>query len=497
MRHRVKVILWDEEIGTLTSDSSSCQTYFYFTDRLSQTARSAFPFGFSEAMLGGRLPIPAEDRAPYNGTPPFISDSLPDAWGNELFEQWRTANRISKNQITPCDKLAFIGTRGMGALEFRPEEKIALKTDPVDIGAIAQLADKILQEREDAVLSPDEEPTLHSLIAIGSSVGGRQAKALLAIERESGEIRSGQIANLPSHDYCIIKFNIPGRDTSEIEYLYYRLATASGIEMTASSLQSVEGIKHFLTHRFDRDELGHKIHVQTLAAINPKANSYEDILATCRGLNLSYKEQEQVFLRMVFNILANNTDDHTRNFSFLMTRNGNWSFSPAYDITFIFDQGGWRGNREHCLSVAGHRVEISKDDILQFAQDNNIREPEKLIEQVAAVLRKFNEFAKDSGVRQEYIARMNDTINANLEYWGLAAPAAKCSFTTDDGDEVADTHLEMAYRSGNFHLLAEINGKPVKFVINKSNEAYNQLLKQGIRSFDENSLRQLVLKCMF
>lgn len=491
MRRSVKVILWGEEIGRLISDSASQTSYFYFNDKLSDTARKAFPIGFAPAMFHSRIPVPGEARPPFNGVPPFISDSLPDAWGNELFEQWRMANRISSRQVTACDKLAFIGTRGMGALEFRPEENLGLKDTALDVGSLARVADIILREREDAVIGGDDELSVKALIAVGSSIGGRQAKALLAIDRASGEIRSGQIAGLPGHDYHILKFNIPERDAAETEHCYYTLATACGIEMMPSELITVDGVSHFLTKRFDRGPQGEKIHLQTVAALAPEVNSYEGMMEVCRALNLPAYAREQLFARMVFNILANNTDDHTRNFSFSMSHDGVWSLCPAYDMTFIFDTGGWRGNREHCITLGGRTRDLRYDDAMRLAADSDIRHPDDIIARVSHTLMSFRAQARRSGIRDSLTARMADTIDSNLEAWRLLPAAPLCSFTAADGSVITAAHIDAAYRSGNFHLLGEVNGVMKKYVITKSHDAYQQLLTEGIRSIDEATLRTL------
>lgn len=491
MRHSVKVILWGEEIGRLISDPASQTSYFYFNDKISDTARKAFPIGFSQAMFESRIPVPGEARPPYNGVPPFISDSLPDAWGNELFEQWRIANHLSSRRVTACDKLAFIGTRGMGALEFRPEEHLGLKDASLDIGSLARVADMILREREDAVIGADDELSMKALIAVGSSIGGRQAKALLAIDRATGAIRSGQIAGLPGHDYHILKFNVPDRDTAEIEHCYYRLATASGIDMMPSELITVDGVRHFLTKRFDRGPHGEKIHLQTLAALAPEANSYEDVMEVCRALNLPISAREQLFARMIFNILSNNTDDHTRNFSFAMTYDGEWSLCPAYDMTFIFDTGGWRGNREHCLTLGGRTHDLRYEDAQQLAADSDIKHPESIIARMARALSDFRVQAPSSGIRDSFIARIADTIDSNLEAWGLLPAEARCTFTAANGTEIKGVHIATAYRSGNFHLLGEVNGSPKKYVITRTNDIYQRLLNSGTRSIDESTLRTL------
>lgn len=493
MRHSVKVLLWGSELGVYTSDNKR-MSFFYFSTDLPERLKTSFSMLFPDEVLDGRMPVYGDERYPYNGVPPFISDSLPDSWGNELFEQWRTSKRISKQEISVCDKLAFIGVRGMGALEFIPAENLRLTNDYVDLAEIASLAERIRHEREDAVISPDEELTMKALIAVGSSVGGRQAKVLIPINRENGMIKSGQIAGLDGFDYHIVKFDIPERDTAVTEYVYYRLARACGIDMMPSRLLEVEQKKHFLTQRFDRDKAGRKLYVQTLAAMLPGAASYEDLFAVCRKLKLPYEVLEQMFIRMVFNILANNTDDHNKNFSFIMTPEGAWSVAPAYDMTFIYDSGGWRGNDVHCLSVGGRLKKISKEDVSALAAELGIKDSEVLIDRVAGVLKDFRKIAAEESLRPEWVARMADTVDNNLERWGYLPTVGYLDFATADGRRISDVRLELAYRSGNFHLLADIDGKPAKFIIGRKYPEYDTLLKDGIRNAAPEMLKSMVLR---
>ena len=184
------------------------------------------------------------------------------------------------------------------------------------------------------------------------------------------------------------------------------------------SLLEVEGTRHFLTRRFDRNQSG-KLHTQTLAAMNPEANSYENLLTVCRKLHLPETDCQEVFRRMVFNILANNTDDHNKNFTFVMDRKGTWRLSPAYDMTYISDTGGFLPNREHCLMIGGKIQDISREDVLSFAAECGIRMPDNIIRKVASAVQHFRELAEKNGVRVEWIGRVEATIADHLKSWGL------------------------------------------------------------------------------
>lgn len=253
----------------------------------------------------------------------------------------------------------------MGALEFLPEVPLERKSDKIDIKSLADLAERIFAERENARILPEESITMQSLLTVGTSAGGRQPKAIIAINRKTGEIRSGQISGMEDFGYYLLKFGNSEYSSAELEMTYYELAGMAGIRMMPSELYSAEGNNHFLTERFDRDG-SKKVHTQTLAAINPDADSYEQLIATCRKLHLPEADCQEVFRRMVFNVLANNTDDHNKNFSFTMTEDGSWRLSPAYDITYVINRGGYLPNEEHCLFIRAKLSGFTRGDIIDL-----------------------------------------------------------------------------------------------------------------------------------
>ena len=420
----------------------------------------------------------------------FIADSLPDAWGNQLFDQWRKENHLSERSVTPLEKLAFIGKRGMGALEFVPEIDRGMMTDKIDIKALADLAEKIAIERENVKILPDDSLTLQSLISVGTSAGGRQPKGIIAINKKTGEIRSGQTDVDPNYDYCLLKFGDENRSSAELEQTYYEMALAAGINMMESRLLEVEGTKHFLTKRFDRNETG-KLHTQTLAAMDPEADSYEKLLAVCRKLHLPEVDCQEVFRRLVFNILANNTDDHHKNFTFIMNRQGLWRLSPAYDLTYIFDTGGYLPNKEHCLTIGGKIRDISFEDIIFFAGENGIRMPEAIIRKVAAAVMTFRTLAQKNGVREEWIGRIENCLSAHLSAWGFAANLKSFSFSAQSGCHVEDARIEAAYK-GNYHLLATIDGKAYKYILRMDTQDHNELTRIGLSNLTEDRMKELV-----
>lgn len=435
------------------------------------------------------IPVWGEDAKIYQKLPAFVADSLPDAWGNQLFDLWRQQNHLANADITPLDKLSFIGKRGMGALEFQPEVSHNRKTTKIDMKSLADLALRIYAERENARIKPEESITMQSLLTVGTSAGGRQPKAIIAINRKNGEIRSGQVAGLKGYEYYLLKFGDSQYSSAELEMAYYELATTAGINMMPSELYPVEGNNHFLTKRFDRDG-EKKIHTQTLAAICPDVDSYEQLLAVCRKLHLPDADSQEVFRRMVFNILANNTDDHNKNFSFIMHEDGTWQLSPAYDITYIIDTGGFLPNEDHCMYIRAKLRNITRDDVIQFARDNGIRRPDAIIHDVVDALKQFRTVAKKHGVSDEWTGRVENTIIDHLKAWGERKESDQAPDFTINGHSVSNIRVEQTYK-GLYHLLAVIDGEERKFVIGKNKEAFSLIEKTGIANLTPEQLKSM------
>lgn len=491
MREFLKVMLWGKEIGRLAWHESRKLAYFNYNPEFIRENLDVAPLVASIHNPMSTRAIFGETERIYQKLPSFIADSLPDAWGNQLFEQWRRQNHISDRNVTPLEKLAFIGKRGMGALEFIPEIDRGPITDDINIKALADLAEKIQNERENIRIEADEELTLRSLITVGTSAGGRQPKGIIAINPKTGVIRSGQIETDPDFEYHILKFGNKERSTAELEQTYYEMALMAGINMMESRLMCVEGIKHFLTKRFDRDQTG-KLHTQTLAAIYPEADSYEQLLTVCRKLHLPEVDCQEVFRRLVFNILANNTDDHNKNFTFLMDKKGVWRLSPAYDMTYIFDTGGYLPNKEHCLMIGGKLQDITHDDIISFAAECGIRQPESIIRKVAAAILSFRELAQRNNVREEWIGRVESCLNQHLSTWGYVPKEQSFAFSID-GHEVTAIHIEAAYK-GNYHLLATIDGRQLKYILRTGTNEHETITNKGLSNLTENELVPLIKK---
>ena len=488
MVQSLKVILWGEEIGRLAWDARRRLSYFMYNPTFLKKGLNISPLVAPVDGVRGLTPIWGEEAKIYQKLPAFVADSLPDAWGNQLFDLWRQQNHLSNADITPLDKLSFIGKRGMGALEFVPEVSRERRVEKIDIKSLASLAERIFTERENARILPEESITMQSLLTVGTSAGGRQPKAIVAINRKNGEVRSGQISGLEDFDYCLIKFGNSQYCSAELEMTYYKLATMAGINMMPSELYQVDGNNHFMTKRFDRKD-GKKVHTQTLAAINPDADSYEQLIAICRKLHLPETDCYEVFRRMVFNVLANNTDDHNKNFSFIMNEDGTWRLAPAYDITYIFDSGGFLPNEDHCMYIRAKLRGITRDDVIQLAKDNGIRRPDAIIRDIVKAIKQFRVVATKYGVAEQWIGRIETTIAEHLKSWGeLEAITCSTGEFVINGHTVKNIRMEQAYK-GNFHLLAEIDGQERKFVIGKNKEEFSLIESIGIANLSSDQLK--------
>ena len=494
MTSSLKVILWGEEIGRLAWDNRRRLAYFMYNPEWIKRGLNISPLVAPIDGARSLTPVWGEDARIYQKLPAFVADSLPDAWGNQLFDLWRQQNHLANADITPLDKLSFIGKRGMGALEFQPEYAREQKAQKIDMKSLADLAERIYTEREQARIMPDENITMQSLLTVGTSAGGRQPKAIIAINRKTGEIRSGQISGLKNYDYCLLKFGNTQYSSAELEMAYYELATMAGIRMMPSELYTVDDNNHFITKRFDRDG-ERKIYTQTLAAISPDTDSYEQLIAVCRKLHLPESDCQEVFRRMVFNILANNTDDHNKNFSFIMEEDGSWRLSPAYDITYIIDNGGFLPNEDHCLYIRAKLRGITREDAIQFARDNGIRRPDAIIRDVVASLKQFRTIATKYGVSEQWTGRVEATIISHLKVWGEWDESELSEFSMN-GHSVSNIRMEQAYK-GNYYLLAEIDGKERKFVISKNKEEFALIEKTGIANLTPKLLQAMIEKYFF
>ena len=356
------------------------------------------------------------NRETYMGLPGMLADSLPDTYGRALFDRWLAlTGRTSSN---PIESLCFLGKRCMGALEFEPA--IDAGYDPnqrFEIDSLVDVAREALSDKESfgVNLNDDRKAAIAEILRLGTSAGGQRAKAIIAYNKETGEVRSGQIDAPDGFDYYLIKLDGVSakagfRETENygrLEYSFYLLAKACGIEMTECSLIEENGRAHFLTKRFDREN-GRKVHMQTLCGLAHydfrllRGYSYEQAFNVMRALRLTYAEAREMFCRMVFNVVVRNQDDHTKNISFLMGEDGKWRLSPAYDMGYAFNpQGGWTA--QHQMSVNGKFDDITRADLQAFASANGIKDASEVIKQVTDVAARWPEMARNVGVPEEMI----------------------------------------------------------------------------------------------
>ena len=322
----------------------------------------------------------------------------------------------------------------MGALEFFPVlDSGFYDNEQVRIDRLYEQAQLIEQQLAGKSIPAGEPLTRRALTAIGTSAGGRQMKAIIAIAPD-GSIYSGQTGASPELEHCIIKFNTPEHALSETEMTYFQMARQCGITMMDSRLIEVEGTRHFLTRRFDRKD-GEKRFMQTLAAVDPDAHSYEDMFRTCRELEIPKPEIDELFKRAVFNVFTNNTDDHEKNFSFLMSPEGQWHLAPAYDLTFIIATNGIEPEKRHCMSIGGKYTDITAEDLIRLGRDNSVKNPEEVIDCVLKGTENYEELARNNNVDSFHIEliskRMQELRPAGRKI--IQALPEEFSFTSEDG----------------------------------------------------------------
>jgi serine/threonine-protein kinase HipA len=367
------------------------------------------------------------NRETYMGLPGMLADSLPDTYGRALFDRWLAlTGRTSSN---PIETLCFLGKRCMGALEFEPAIDITYdQNQRFEIDALVNVAREALNEKASfgVNLTDDAKTAIAEILRLGTSAGGQRAKAIIAYNKTTGEVRSGQVSAPEGFDYYLIKldgvsakagFKETG-NYGRLEYSFYKLARACGIEMTECSLIEENGRAHFLTKRFDREN-GKKIHMQTLCGIAHydfrllRGYSYEQAFNVMRALRLPYSAAQEMFRRMVFNVAVRNQDDHTKNISFLMDRKGKWSLSPAYDMSWAYNpKGMWTSN--HQMSINNKFDEITREDLLAVAQNVNIKHADQIIDQVIESVSHWPDLAKENGIPDDIAKAINSTLLRHL-----------------------------------------------------------------------------------
>jgi serine/threonine-protein kinase HipA len=341
----------------------------------------------------------------------MVGDSLPDDFGNALVTAWLAARGVPRDSITTLDRLAYMGRRGMGALEFHPASGQQRNSKaPLEMKKMVEAARRILEGNFDGDV--EAQAALANIIQVGTSAGGARAKAVIAWNPETQEIRSGQFDVDDGFEHWLLKFDGVGKDMElgtssdygRIEYAYYLMAKAAKIDMTQCRLLQENGRAHFMTKRFDRiGNVRHHMHsLCAMAHLDYKqrgTHAYEQLFMTLDALNLGDAASEQAFRRMTFNVVARNCDDHTKNFSFLLPQGGEWQLSPAYDITHAHNpKGEWTS--QHLMSVNGKFDDISRDDLLTVAERFSVPHAKSAIQEVQDAVARWHEFSQAAGVSQ-------------------------------------------------------------------------------------------------
>lgn len=418
-----RVNLYGQPVGTFRWDNNRQLAHFEYAE--SFIGKGLEPSPILMPVRQGRIYSFSDiGRETFKGLPGMLADSLPDTYGRALFDHWLAlTGRSSGNAV---ETLCFLGKRCMGALEFEPAMDAPYCPDVrIELDSLVEVASEALSEKEEfgANLEEDKKAAIAEIVRLGTSAGGQRAKAIIAYNPWTGEVRSGQIEAPEGFDYYLIKLDgvtveAGFRETQNfgrLEYSFYRLVKECGIEMSDCSLIEENGRAHFLTKRFDRQN-GEKIHMQTLCGIahydyrNPRSYSYEQAFNVMRALRLPYSQAQEMYRRMVFNVVIRNQDDHTKNISFLMDRQGKWTLSPAYDMGFAYNpKGGWTA--QHQMSINGKFDNITRQDLLDFAKRNNIKEATEIIDRVAEVSSHWPLLARECEVPQPMI----DAIMPNLK----------------------------------------------------------------------------------
>lgn len=421
-----RVNLYGRPVGSVRWDNSLQRAFFEYADTFIDGGIEPSPI-LMPVREGRVYSFSDIGRETFKGLPGMLADSLPDTYGRALFARWLAlTGRTSGNAV---ETLCFLGKRCMGALEFEPAMASPYGRDvAIELDSLVEVASEALAEKEEfgANLAEDKKAAIAEIVRLGTSAGGQRAKAIIAYNRQTGEVRSGQIDAPEGFGYYLIKLDgvtaeAGFRETQNygrLEYSFSKLVKECGIEMSECNLIEENGRAHFLTKRFDREN-GEKVHMQTLCGIAhydyrmPGAYSYEQAFNIMRALRLPYSQAQEMFRRMVFNVVVRNQDDHTKNISFLMDRTGKWRLSPAYDMGYAYNpKGGWTAR--HQMSVNGKTDNITRADMLELARRNNIKDAAGIIDMISETVSRWPSMAKECGVPQTMIDGIYSEMKLSL-----------------------------------------------------------------------------------
>ena len=415
-----RIELWGRIIGAVSLDEAREVAAFQYD---ADFARSGIEVSPLSMPLSERVyEFPALSRAAFYGLPGLLADSLPDKFGNALIDAWLATQGRAPDSFSAVERLCYTGSRGMGALEFAPAlGPKPRKASKIQVDALVRLASEVLTHRSDLMghfHDAGQERALRDILRVGTSAGGARAKAVIAWNRETNEVRSGQITAGDGFDYWLLKFDgVAGNKDKEqedpkgygaIEFAYHLMAKAAGITMSECRLLEENNSRHFMTRRFDRLPGGAKLHMQSLAALahydfnQAGAYAYEQALLAIRHLGLPMAAVEEQFRRMVFNIVARNQDDHVKNIAFLMDRQGEWSLAPAFDVTYSYNPAGtWTGT--HQMTLNGKRDGFSLADFDACAKAAMMKRgrAKAIVAEVLAAVERWQEFTAEAKLTEE------------------------------------------------------------------------------------------------
>ncbi len=430
--------MWGRQIGAVAIDGPGAIGSFEYARPFRRSGIEIAPIMMP---LSDRVHRFADlPRETFHGLPGLLADALPDKFGNAVIDTWLAAQGRLPGEIDPVERLCYTGNHGMGALEFAPALGPTFdESTVIQIDALVRLASDVLRSRsgfqtalnQTALTQGDESAALQDILRVGASAGGARAKAIVAWNPSTGEVRSGQVKAPDGFEDWLLKFDGVSNNRDKeladpqgygaIEYAYFLMARAAGVRMTDCRLLEENGRRHFMTRRFDRTPTGDKLHMQSLGAIghfdfnNPAAHSYEQAVIIIRRLGLSMDAIEEQYRRMAFNIVGRNQDDHVKNIAFLMNKQGEWALSPAFDVCYSFNpSGAWTAR--HQMSMNGKRDGFTRADFRQFAKTASMARgrADAMLYEVAAAVERWPEFAEAAGVEDETAARIASTLRLGL-----------------------------------------------------------------------------------
>lgn len=423
MADNAQVNIWGKNAGTIAWNRNRQVAAFEFSKDFDRELWNISPIMMPHG-LRRTYSFSSSDTETFDGLPGLFADSLPDAYGRALLEKW--LQRSGRTETNPIERLCYQGRRGMGALEYIPTIGNELdQISKIEIDGLVKTASEALSaKRELKTNLSDDEQAILEIIRVGTSAGGQRAKAVIAYNKETEEVMSGQVDAPEGFEHWLIKLDGVKNGTlgegetrqyGRIEYAYYKMAQSCGIDMTECMLKEENGKAHFMTKRFDRIGCKEKIHMQTLCGIAHydyklwHAYSYEQAFSVMRRLRLGYDEQEQMYRRMVFNVIARNQDDHTKNISFLMNQKGVWHLSPAYDVTWSYNPTG-RWTSQHQMSINNKWENVDRTDLEAFADNVGIKRCDEIIDQVKNGVSHWMEIADKCGLNEERAERIKSTL---------------------------------------------------------------------------------------